>query len=89
MTFREGEVPSFRRRFDRYRPHILASPGCLYLSLHQDLDDPQVLFTISRWESAQALEDYRRSELFREVWQQTKALFESAAAWSLACLAEG
>ncbi|MEY3052312.1 MAG: hypothetical protein RLY31_2097 [Bacteroidota bacterium] len=90
MTFRKEEVPAFLRLFDRYRALILASPGCTFLSLHHDLEDPAVLFTISRWEDAAALERYRSSELFLEVWRQTKVLFAAPAmAWSLKQLREG
>jgi heme-degrading monooxygenase HmoA len=47
-------------------------------------DDPRVLFTLSIWENPEALEAYRRSELFQNTWAKTKALFaEKAEAWSV------
>ncbi len=43
-----------------------------------------VLFTYSHWESEAALETYRHSELFAEVWAATKVLFNAKPeAWSV------
>jgi heme-degrading monooxygenase HmoA len=43
-----------------------------------------VLFTFSIWDSEAALENYRQSDLFRDTWAKTKALFaEKAEAWSM------
>jgi heme-degrading monooxygenase HmoA len=40
--------------------------------------------TYSIWENTDALENYRKSDLFKEVWSQTKMLFAAPAqAWSL------
>jgi len=34
------------------------------------------LYTYSIWENEEALEVYRQSELFQNVWSQTKVLFQ-------------
>jgi len=34
--------------------------------------------TVSRWDSEKSLNDYRMSELFGEVWPETKRLFAAA-----------
>lgn len=89
MTFRPEEVDNFLAVFDASSPQIRAFPGCLHLELWRGKRKANVLFTFSRWESEEALENYRHSELFRSTWAKTKPLFaERAAAWSVDTLAE-
>lgn len=75
MTFRSEEIENFRKVFDENKGHIRAFPGCNYLELHQDIDQPDILSTYSLWDSPEALENYRHSDLFRTVWAKTKVLF--------------
>lgn len=89
MTFRSEEVDNFLEVFANSSPHIRAFPGCLHLELWRGKSEENVLFTFSRWENEQALENYRQSELFRSTWAKTKPLFaERAAAWSVDTVAE-
>jgi autoinducer 2-degrading protein len=84
MKFRSGEEPAFLEIFDRSKEHIRAFPGCLYLELFTEANNPTVFFTYSKWDSEFSLAVYRKSELFLTTWQNTKALFsEKAQAWSL------
>ena len=49
-----------------------------------DLAQRNVMITISLWESLQHLDAYRKSELFKSTWEETKKLFiDRADAWSL------
>lgn len=87
MTFREEEVDRFLQIFDRSSEHIRAFSGCRHLELWRCSAPSNVLFTYSYWEDEEALEHYRRSELFRNTWKQTKALFEARPeAWSVTVL---
>ncbi|MCC6752528.1 MAG: antibiotic biosynthesis monooxygenase [Saprospiraceae bacterium] len=84
MQFRSDELARFLELFADVRQRIERFPGCLALSLHQNAARKEHLFTISQWESHEALEAYRSSELFKNTWGQTRQLFsESPAAWSL------
>lgn len=84
MTFRPEEVPAFLAHFEEWRHRIRAFPGCTGLELLQDRDEPSILFTYSHWEKPEALEAYRTSALFREVWPVVKDLFAAPAeAWSV------
>ena len=84
MTFEKENIPSFERIFKASSPRIRNFPGCRYLELLQDADNPEVFFTYSHWESEEALQAYRESEFFGEVWSQTKKLFAGRPrAWSL------
>jgi quinol monooxygenase YgiN len=75
MTFREEEVLNFLALFHSHQTQIRHFPGCLHLELWRDKQNPCVMSTYSHWESEEALEAYRHSTLFAEVWPKTKALF--------------
>lgn len=84
MTFREDAVATFINEvFESSKPYIRAFPGCRHMELLRHTGRPNVLFTLSYWDSEAALQDYRNSELFADTWKKTKALFaERAEAWS-------
>ena len=85
MTFEPENIPSFERIFRDASGRIRAFPGCSQVELYRDIKDPDTFFTYSIWEDQAALEAYRNSEFFREVWGQTRKLFSGPAqAWSLA-----
>ena len=83
MTFREDKLPDFHAIFDKSKHNIRAFPGNRHLELLSDPDNPTVRMTYSLWDSANDLETYRRSDLFRTTWAATKVLFaERAVAFS-------
>ncbi|HMX41211.1 MAG TPA: antibiotic biosynthesis monooxygenase [Saprospiraceae bacterium] len=84
MTFRPEAVETFRNEvFEQSKQRIRAFPGCLHMELLQEAGQPHILFTLSLWESEDALDTYRRSELFRSTWERTKAGFaDKPQAWS-------
>ena len=75
MTFREDKLPDFHTIFDKSKHKIRAFPGNHHLELLRDPGHPNVRMTYSLWDSADALEAYRHSELFSTTWAATKALF--------------
>lgn len=84
MHFQKERLQEFLRLFASAQKHIAAFDGCKSVELKQDSLHENILFTISIWESSEHLEQYRKSDLFKSVWQQTKQYFESKAeAWSL------
>ncbi len=83
MTFQDDKLAHFHAIFDQSKHHIRGFPGNQHLELLRDPSYPNVRMTYSLWDSADALEAYRRSELFRTTWAATKALFaEKATAFS-------
>jgi quinol monooxygenase YgiN len=78
MEFRPESLAQFHQLFDRQKHRIRTFPGCRHLELHIDPQNACVRYTYSTWDSVQALESYRSSELFLGTWAQTKALFASA-----------
>ena len=84
MTFIPEHVLDFMKVFNASKQLIRNFEGCMHLELLADKDKPNILFTYSYWNSEKNLEHYRKSELFKTTWAQTKIHFESKAeAWSL------
>jgi len=75
MTFAPDAVDQFLDQFDETAPQIRSFPGCHHLELWQDADAPAVCTTYSHWESPEALDEYRNSDLFRSTWSTVKPLF--------------
>lgn len=83
MTFQENKLADFHAIFDRSKQQIRAFPGNHQLDLLCDPRQANVRMTYSLWDSVDALEAYRQSELFRKTWAATKVLFaERAVAFS-------
>ena len=75
MHFDPARVPDFLALFAETQDQIRDQPGCQHLELWQDADQPEVFCTHSHWESQVALDAYRGSALFGQVWPATKKLF--------------
>ncbi len=75
MTFHEDRLADFLSIFEASKAKISVFPGCQHLELLRDLDHPNVRMTYSHWQSPEALEAYRQSDLFRTTWAATKVLF--------------
>ena len=75
MSFEPAQVATFLTLFHASQARIRQQPGCRHLELWQDADHPATYCTYSHWESAAALDAYRCSALFGEVWPATKRLF--------------
>ncbi|HRI58627.1 MAG TPA: antibiotic biosynthesis monooxygenase, partial [Saprospiraceae bacterium] len=76
MIFREESVETFLHDvFEHSKDRIRAFPGCRHMELLRNLQQPNILFTLSYWDDEAALEAYRQSELFQTTWAKTKVLF--------------
>lgn len=84
MSFHKKHIDEFLVIFNQKKEFIRASEGCNLLELYQDKNNPEIFFTYSYWEDEQDLENYRNSELFKNVWAQTKLYFnDKPHAWSV------
>lgn len=84
MTFRTEDVESFISLFTERKQLIRTFEGCKHLELWQEAGNSNVFFTYSIWDSEQHLDRYRFSELFKDTWSRTKALFaDPPQAWSV------
>ncbi len=90
MSFREDEVEAFQAIFASSKDKIRSFPGNRHVELLQSETTPNVFFTYSHWDNAEALENYRHSELFADTWSRTKVLFnDKPQAWSTHVAGEG
>ncbi len=84
LTFKTENIASFEQIFNTTKEGIRSFEGCNFLELYQDKNNPAVFFTYSYWDNEAALDNYRHSDFFKEVWAKTKILFAGApAAWSV------
>lgn len=84
MQFKADFIEDFKIIFKNVQPLIAASDGCFEVKLLQHETDSSIFFTISKWRSADDLENYRNATLFTTTWAKVKPNFASKAeAWSL------
>ena len=84
MSFAEENIPAFLENFEIIKDKIRNAPWNRLLELYQDKNNKCIFFTYSYWETEEDLENYRKSELFNEVWTFTKKLFnDKPEAWSV------
>ena len=84
MHLTEGGVEEFLEIFHANKIAIRNFKGCRHLALLKDPENDLVYTTLSHWNDAESLEQYRKSELFSSVWRRVKTLFsEPTQAFSL------
>ena len=86
MTFEPVHAPVFIALFEQTADLIRQQPGCWHLALWQDAEQPHIFCTHSHWDDQAALDAYRNSALFGQVWPATKRLFsQPPLAFSSVC----
>ncbi len=84
LHFHEDNIETFLFDFELIKHKIRGFKGNKLVELHQDFNNPNIFFTYTYWESEMDLENYRQSDLFKEIWSKTKLLFNAKAeAWSV------
>ena len=84
LTFQNENIASFEQIFEETKDEIRNFKGCNLLRLYRDRENAAIFFTYSYWDSPEALENYRNSAFFKEVWAKTRVLFSNKPqAWSL------
>jgi hypothetical protein len=84
MSFHTQHIPTFLSNFNEKKEFIRKSSGCRLLELYRGKQDDNIFFTYSYWDSEEDLENYRNSDLFKDVWAKTKILFnDKPEAWSV------
>ena len=84
MSFEPLKIDEFLANFETKKALIRNFEGCQFLELYRDKHNTNVFFTYSFWNTEVDLENYRLSDLFKDVWAQTKPLFnDKPEAWSV------
>jgi quinol monooxygenase YgiN len=90
LTFKPELISEFLTEFDKVKTRVVNSDGCLSMKLLQHQSNPCEFFTHSIWINETALENYRCSETFIQLWSTIKPMFASKAeAWTLQTRFEG
>jgi quinol monooxygenase YgiN len=84
MGFQPENIDTFLADFEAVKSKVRGFEGCLFLELYRDKNNTNQFFTYSYWKDEEALENYRNSDLFKGVWENTKQYFnQKPEAWSL------
>lgn len=84
MGFSPDKIETFLLNFEKRKNLIRGFQGCMLLELYRDKNNTNQFFTYSYWTDEAALENYRNSSLFKEVWADTKIYFnQKPEAWSV------
>ena len=84
LTFSEDKIADFLAFFDTINTQVSRFEGCRGMRLLRDIHQPNRVFTYSFWESEEALNKYRDSELFGGVWPTIKPWFsDKPDAWTV------
>ena len=84
LSIQPEKASEFESVFYKTQSFIEAFDGCQKTNLFKVAGTESQYFTISYWNSEVCLENYRSSELFKNVWSTVKPLFSSRAeAWTL------
>lgn len=79
LTLLPQHIEDFKAVFVAHKQGIAGMQGCISLQAYQDLNSPEVFFTISRWQSTEALDNYRYSSFFKTLWGTVKPMFAAKA----------
>lgn len=84
MGFEPSKIDVFLANFEANKNKIRNFDGCSFLELYRDQNNTNIFFTYSYWDSEDDLNNYRHSNLFKNVWANTKPLFNTKPeAWSV------
>lgn len=79
LTLDPQYIEDFKNIFIEHQTGIAQMQGCLHLQALQDHKEPHIFFTISKWESEHALDNYRYSAFFKTLWSKVKPMFIAKA----------
>jgi quinol monooxygenase YgiN len=84
LTLTPSRFLEFKELYIEAQKTIRTFEGCHELGLFSDVQQPNVVFTLSKWQSEKDLNHYRYSEFFKGIWTTVKPMFAAKAeAWSL------
>ena len=84
LELKSNHVADFKSFVEIEKKAIIAFDGCSFLEILQDINNKNLFFSHSHWESEDALNRYRDSAFFRGNWGKVKPWFAvKSEAWSL------
>jgi len=84
LEIQNQHIDDFKKLTSGEKEEIEAFEGCSFLEILQDVNNKELFFSHSHWQSEDALNKYRDSAFFRGNWKQVKQWFSAKPeAWSL------
>ncbi|MFK8038365.1 MAG: putative quinol monooxygenase [Crocinitomicaceae bacterium] len=84
MTFKPEHSAEFEAYFLTIKSKVAGQPGCNGVKLLKEKGETGVFFTYSQWDSEDDLNNYRRTEIFGQIWPTVKNWFaKKAEAWTV------
>lgn len=84
LEFEADKIEAFLNHFETIKYSVNSFEGCQGMKLLRDINNPCIVMTYSHWDDEKALNNYRDSELFGEVWPTIKKWFSAKPqAWSV------
>ena len=84
LHFQTTKTECFLELFNQVVTKVNKQPGCIEMFMVQDIHNPAIFITHSKWEKEEDLNNYRNSKLFKVIWPTIKPWFEvKAEAWSM------
>ncbi len=83
LSIQSERLEEFHELFEINKKSIRNFDGCKHLEVLGGLEN-EVVFTFSRWQSENHLNQYRKSELFGRIWPKVKEMMNAKPeAWTL------
>ena len=79
LKFKPEHIEEFLAFYEQSRETIRHQQGCLTLSMLRETNDEAAFCTWSTWRSGRDLQQYRRSEFFRDFWPRVRAMLREPA----------
>lgn len=84
LTVHPEKAEEFKAFFNAKKQTIENYEGCIKVILYQDIKYSNIFFTYSHWDNESYLNNYRKSDLFNDIWKHAKSCFcDRPHAWSL------
>jgi quinol monooxygenase YgiN len=84
LHLKDHKINDFLIHFETIKWKVTNFPGCNGMKLLQDKENLNIIITYSSWQDENALDNYKKSELFNAIWPTIKIWFkEKPEAWSL------
>jgi quinol monooxygenase YgiN len=79
LEIQPEHTQGFLELYAAHQKMIREREGCISLQLLQSDENPNQLATLSHWSGEDALNRYRNSDFFRQLWSNVKPLFAAKA----------
>ena len=84
LHFQEQFTDEFLDLYKNHLNGIKNFPDCQNLEIYSTGTEKGIFITLSLWKSEEALNNYRSSQYFKDIWTSIKPWFaEKAEAWTL------